>query len=206
MLDKLKRAANLPPVNTSTTNNNAARDAGQGTQITARDRTAHIGLLATPAHTPEPWHFISDRIYRTTPAEHIYIAETQPTGRGNATEMISNARRIIACVNACAGMTDPAVEIAALRGAQDEALGLRIALVDAQKQIASLRAERTAYQTAARAWKDEVTALRAALEPFAELATSAKCDEMPEHAARTFVITAASMLAARKALAGKGDK
>ena len=51
-----------------------------------------------------------------------------------------------------------------------------------------------------------MTALRAALEPFAELATSAKCDEMPEHAARTFVITAASMLAARKALAGKGDK
>ena len=174
-------------MNTSTIKTDAARDAGQRTQITVRDRTgniispgdpdydmmkakqesrerracAHIGLLATPAHTPEPWHFISDRIYRTTPAEHIYIAETQPTGRGNATEMISNARRIIACVNACAGMADPAVEIAALR---------------------------------------------AALEPFAELATSAKCDEMPEHAACTFVITAASMLAARKALAGKGDQ
>ena len=130
-------------MNTSTIKTDAARDAGQRTQITVRDRTgniispgdpdydmmkakqesrerracAHIGLLATPAHTPEPWHFISDRIYRTTPAEHIYIAETQPTGRGNATEMISNARRIIACVNACAGMTDPAVEIAALRAA-----------------------------------------------------------------------------------------
>ena len=128
-------------MNTSTTQTNAARDAGQRTQITVRDRTgniispgdpdydmmkakqesrerraaAHIGLLTTPAHTPEPWHFISDRIYRTTPAEHIYIAETQPTGRGNATEMISNARRIVECVNACEGMTDPAKEIAALR-------------------------------------------------------------------------------------------
>jgi hypothetical protein len=72
-----------------------------------------------------------------------------------------HASRIVSCVNACAGMTDPAAEIAALR---------------------------------------------AALEPFAELATSAKCDEMPEFAARTFVITAASLLAARAALAGKGDK
>jgi class 3 adenylate cyclase len=73
---------------------------------------------------------------------------------------------------------------------------------DPAAEIASLRAERTAYQTAARAWKDEAASLRAALEPFAELATSAKCDEMPEFAARTFVITAASMLA----IAGKGDK
>ena len=135
-------------MNTSTTQTNAARDAGQRTQITVRDRTgniispgdpdydmmkakqesrerracAHIGLLATPTHTPEPWRFISDRIYRTTPAEHIYIAETQPAGRGNATEMISNARRIVACVNACEGMTDPAKEIAALRALLRDAL------------------------------------------------------------------------------------
>ena len=227
-------------MNTSTKQTNAARDAGQKTQITVRDRTgniispgdpdydmmkakqesrerraaAHIGLLATPAHTPahtpEPWHHSADLPHHGCrlihAADGYLVADAGRITKRTGDEMDSNAARIVQCVNAYEGMTDPAVEIAALRAAQDEALGLRIALVDAQKRIASLRAERTAYQTAARAWKDEVTALRAALEPFAELATSAKCDEMPEHAACTFVITAASMLAALAALAGKGDK
>ena len=182
-------------MNTSTTNNSAARDAGQRTQITVRDRTgniispgdpdydmmkakqesrerraaAHIGLLATPAHTPahtpEPWHHSADLPHHGCrlihAADGYLVADAGRITKRTGDEMDSNARRIVECVNACEGMTDPAKEIASLR---------------------------------------------AALEPFAELATSAKCAEMPEHAACTFVITAASMLAARKALAGKGDK
>lgn len=35
---------------------------------------------------------------------------------------IEDARRIVACVNACAGMTDPAAEIAELRAQRDELL------------------------------------------------------------------------------------
>ena len=177
----LAESANLPLVNTSTTQTNAARDAGQRTQITVRDRT---GNIISPGDPDYDMMKAKQESRERRACAHIGLLATP----------------------ACEGMADPAVEPAALRAAQDEALGLRIALVDAQKRIASLRAEMTAYQTAARAWKDEVTALRAALEPFAELATSAKCAEMPEYAARTFVITAASMLAARAALAGKGDR
>lgn len=134
-------------MNTSTTQTTAARDAGQRT------------------HTPEPWHHSADipqhgcRLIHA--ADGYLVADAGRITKRTGDEMDSNAARIVACVNACAGMMDPAKEIAALR---------------------------------------------AALEPFAELATSAKCDEMPEFAARTFVVTAASMLAARAALAGKGDK
>ena len=181
---------------------------GPSLHIVTTDTAATFNASRT--HTPEPWQHSADLPHHGCrlihAADGYLVADAGRITRRTGDEMDSNARRIVACVNACEGMADPAKEIAALRAVQDEALGLRIALVDAKKQIASLRAERTASQTAARAWKDEVTALRAALEPFAELATSAKCDEMPEFAACAFVITAASMLAARKALAGKGDQ
>ncbi len=49
-------------------------------------------------------------------------------------------------------------------------------------------------------------ALLAALEPFAELCDSAKCADMGEHEAASFVISAESMRRARAALAlAKGD-
>lgn len=136
---------------------------GPSLHIVTTDTAAAFNASRT--HTPEPWHHSADLPHHGCrlihAADGYLVADAGRITKRTGDEMISNARRIVACVNACEGMTDPAVEIAAMR---------------------------------------------AALEPFAELATSAKCAEMPEHAARTFVITAASMLAARKALAGKGDK
>ena len=109
-----------------------------------RRACAHIGLLATPAHTPAPWHHSADLPHHGCrlihAADGYLVADAGRITKRTGDEMDSNARRIVECVNACEGMADPAVEIAALRAAQDEALGLRIALVDAQKRIASLRA------------------------------------------------------------------
>ena len=64
-------------------------------------------------HTPEPWrvkfaHGTSD-VYDK---EGELIALVYPT---EGPENAANAARIVACVNACKGMADPAAEIAALR-------------------------------------------------------------------------------------------
>ena len=78
-------------------------------------------------HTPEPW------------AVDEYMAVGGLTGMlidnaGNhigtafnvtmSAEAVTNARRIVTCVNACAGMADPAAEIAELKRQRDELLGL----------------------------------------------------------------------------------
>lgn len=43
-------------------------------------------------------------------------------GRDVVDEDLANAARIVACVNACAGMADPASEISALKAQRDELL------------------------------------------------------------------------------------
>lgn len=75
-------------------------------------------------HTPEPWEIVgkfSDKIYHA-PSDTV-VAQSWYPGASSispADTMIANARRIVACVNACAGMSDPAAEIAALRAERDE--------------------------------------------------------------------------------------
>lgn len=60
-------------------------------------------------HTPEPWFIATTEPaeIRTHPCGGIVIGETIPNAY--------NASRAVACVNACAGMADPAKEIAHLR-------------------------------------------------------------------------------------------
>lgn len=69
------------------------------------------------SHTKEPWFYQDDADVYT----HIIRQETDPrlilcsgpqSSKSNAKD---NMLRIVACVNACAGMDDPAAEIAALR-------------------------------------------------------------------------------------------
>jgi len=69
-------------------------------------------------HTPEPWDwrgpwevFGGDEVYdahnrRVLIASHVLMPKTWDAAA---------AARIVACVNACAGMADPAAEIAALK-------------------------------------------------------------------------------------------
>ena len=65
-------------------------------------------------HTPEPWvigsHPTLGRIYID---EASYSHGSVATCYGGLAE--ADAARIVACVNACAGMADPAAEISAMR-------------------------------------------------------------------------------------------
>ena len=72
-------------------------------------------------HTPEPW--FSD-------SEHVGSSVSDRLNDGwfaakcLGPDRVENARRIVACVNACAGMEDPAAEIEKLRRQRDELLNL----------------------------------------------------------------------------------
>ena len=80
--------------------------------------------MSAAMHTPEPWYHVNgtdihDRETRFdadgarigSTANLIASALSMPDRAAAA----ANAARIVACVNACAGMADPAVEIAALK-------------------------------------------------------------------------------------------
>lgn len=70
--------------------------------------------MSTSSHTPEPWFICS-----TEPAEirtHPYLGSTI----GHTIPNAHNAHRIVACVNACKGMADPAADIEAMRATLKE--------------------------------------------------------------------------------------
>ena len=125
--------AGIPPYSTATTRAAAEADSREARQLgldgeiieepaqksyqqIAGDGTTDraVGGDAAPAslaHTPEPWT-ANDEIT----GGKVSIYANGPLGYiGENPE--ANAARICACVNACAGMTDPAAEIKALRDA-----------------------------------------------------------------------------------------
>ena len=61
-------------------------------------------------HTKEPWrvHLLDRRTMIASDAENGYLAETRHIHSGDIEEI--NAKRIVACVNACAGITNEALE------------------------------------------------------------------------------------------------
>ena len=69
-------------------------------------------------HTPEPWN--NKRIDIAVHYFESINAEIAFTGKSD--ESMANSSRIIACVNACAGMADPDAEIAELKRQRDELL------------------------------------------------------------------------------------
>ena len=89
-------------------------------------------------HTPEPW-IIDDSAELST---SFYSDDATGSIIGGCQEYMfahrdieerrANARRIVTCVNACAGMADPAAEIAELKRQRDEllaALGAAVPLI-----------------------------------------------------------------------------
>ena len=80
-------------------------------------------------HTPEPWKYEKElsagcdewliSMDAGDRGRGICIAETRP---GSVAGGQANAHRIVTCVNACAGMEDPAAEIAELKRQRDELL------------------------------------------------------------------------------------
>ena len=84
-----------------------------------------------PAHTPEPWEVwrfenADDNVSIGAKSGGVSVCEITMRdggGRANANTIQRgnyNAARIVACVNACEGMADPAKEIERLRDALEE--------------------------------------------------------------------------------------
>jgi len=70
-------------------------------------------------HTPEPW---KDGFLRVTALDGGMKIAVTSCEIGNVEIEQANANRIVTCVNACAGMADPAAEIAELKRQRDELL------------------------------------------------------------------------------------
>ena len=80
-------------------------------------------------HTPEPWAHAPEGMIVSM------STDTQPEDAVVANIKPRDAIRIVTCVNACAGMADPAAEIAELTRQRDELLA---ALHDAAKALDEL--------------------------------------------------------------------
>lgn len=73
-------------------------------------------------HTPEPWSIVTDEregiIIKGSESDFIaWSHDYEDCGNSNTDNHEFNFARIAACVNACAGMENPAAEIAKLREA-----------------------------------------------------------------------------------------
>ena len=77
-------------------------------------------------HTPEPWYWHENDSYCEINSERDgQIADSCASScLGDIDLGRANASRIVTCVNACAGMEDPAAEIAELKRQRDELLDL----------------------------------------------------------------------------------
>lgn len=133
--------------------------------------------MSDTKHTPEPWIYegLSGDIDEGWEASliipgdkgnadwHSFIVAYGLQGEEGAGELAeANARRIVACVNACAGMADPEAEIAKLKAEMEE---LREA-AEAYMQLS------TCYRLGARPTEKLFAALskaRAALERIKEV-------------------------------------
>lgn len=82
-------------------------------------------------HTPEPWYWHENDSYCEINSERDgQIGDSCASScLGDIDLGRANARSIVACVNACEGMEDPAAEIAELKRQRDELLGLVKAVV-----------------------------------------------------------------------------
>ncbi len=108
-------------------------------------------------HTPEPWKTCADD-EEDFDSEYYIEVRSKYSGNlcqlGSSTFSRDDARRIVTCVNACAGMYDPAAEIAALRSQlaeRDSAIdSLRDTIVKQTQAYDALRAQVEEYEKALR--------------------------------------------------------
>lgn len=91
-------------------------------------------------HTPEPWDDFAFEIYD---AEKNIIADCGYSDDvWGKTQCKANAARIVACVNACAGIEDPEATIPALNDLADKAIELTADVNIKEMVINQLKAER----------------------------------------------------------------
>lgn len=80
--------------------------------------THTFGMLECEVQSGDEWYFHGNEVVvRDSSGKGVILV-----GRCDCDHDRANANRIVACVNACAGMADPASEIAALKAQRDELL------------------------------------------------------------------------------------
>ena len=107
---------------------------------------------ASPTHTPEPWNverpFQDPGVYIAGPntglIAKLYVPEAMLYNGDKQVSIDGNAARIVACVNACAGMTNPATEIKALRDALKMAIEWSKEVPDPYREFPFIAAARAA--------------------------------------------------------------
>ena len=83
-------------------------------------------------HTPEPWDFEKTYVgWRICIHGNTHITDFFSSNADMPPEQVeANTRRAVACVNALAGIPDPAAEMARLRAVEEENAALRRSLVE----------------------------------------------------------------------------
>ena len=82
-------------------------------------------------HTPEPWNLssnspttvISQQSHASGATVSVHVADCQP-GNYASREHLPNAARIVACVNACAGIENPELTLRSFRNELEAILKL----------------------------------------------------------------------------------
>ena len=89
------------------------------------------------SHTPEPWEVTDSRYIRQSNGpRHVVARATKMDG------MEANARRIVACINACEGMDTESLESIAGRIAAKSVLQMHANYVGNKAKFASLEEQR----------------------------------------------------------------
>lgn len=91
------------------------------------------------SHTKEPWatHEGDDDVIVATSDPHVSLLSVKD-GTFGCFWNADDARRVVACVNACAGMTNPIADIAALKEAV-EVQGLQLEMAAAAERVSVRR-------------------------------------------------------------------
>ena len=110
--------------------------------VRARERLAatkrHADGGTTLRHTPEPWHIESDThgaIYHgDDPVVYLGWEEEPPNAA-------ADYARIVACVNACAGIADPAAVLAEIREAYADAVSRSMLTIRLRRALLAIGGE-----------------------------------------------------------------
>lgn len=102
----------------------------------------HIETPAVEAHTPEPWLVWGDAqgFARVGPSPNYTVAACMHTP--GVDSYAANARRIVACVNACEGMSTESLESIAGRIASKSVLQMHANYVSNKAKVADLEQQR----------------------------------------------------------------
>jgi hypothetical protein len=94
-------------------------------------------------HTKEPWrvHLLDRRTMIASDIENGYLAETRKVKRGDID--VVNAKRIVACVNACADVEDDCLDFGYVKWLQQRTVELELSVMNLEEENARIKAQLT---------------------------------------------------------------